>query len=139
MNRSPYAESFQMSPEVVTFFGSVQGAGAAIPVIPTTTQSTTSSIQPMTAANNYVSGTSGDITRSGVGVYTLKLKDSIPVILDIAPNIWGTDGKWCQITDYNPTTRIVSLKVFAAAGAAADLASTDNLKLTITGQLSVFP
>lgn len=117
--------------------GSVQGAGVAIPVIPTTTLSVSSSIQPMTAADNMVSGTAGDITRSGAGVYTLKLKDSLPVILDIIPNIWGTDGKQAQLTDYVPSTRILTVKVYTAAGVAADLAATDNLKLTIFGRLSV--
>ena len=139
MIRSGYSESYQGSPEVFTFFGSVQGAGAAAPTIPTTTQSTSTSIQPMTAANNWVSSTAGDITRSGVGVYTIKLKDALPVILDIGVNVWGTDGKWAQMTDYNPSTRVISVKVYAAGGSAADLATTDNMKITVTGQVSVFP
>lgn len=139
MNRSGYINAYVMSPDVHTFFGSVQGAGASAPTIPTTTQSTSSSIQPMTAANNFVSSTSGDITRSGVGVYTIKFKDSLPVILDIGVNVWGTDGKWAQITDYVPSTRILTVKVYAAGGAAADLATTDNLKITVVGQNSVYP
>lgn len=139
MNRSPNASVFAMPPEQCTFFGSVQGAGASIPVIPTTTQSVSTSKLPMTAANNFVSGTAGDITRGGVGTYTLKLKDSLPVILDIVPTVWGTDGKRCQVVDYVPSTRIVSVQVYTAAGAAADLAATDALKLTIIGQLSVYP
>lgn len=137
MNRSPNNQVYAMPQEMCTFFASVQGNGAAIPVIPTTTLSTTSSIQPMTAADNFASGVAGDIVRSGVGVYTIKLKDGVPVVLDIDPNVWGTDGKWAQMTDYNPATRIMSVKVFSAAGAAADLAGTDNLKFTIYGRLSV--
>lgn len=137
MDRSPQGPLVSMSNETCIMSGSVQGAGAAIPVIPTTTLSTSSSIQPMTAADNMVSGTAGDITRSGAGVYTLKLKDKMPVILDIIPNVWGTDGKRAQLTDYVPSTRILTIKVYTAAGVAADLASTDNLKLTIYGRLTV--
>jgi len=136
MNRSPNP-LVALPVEGCVMFGSVQGAGAAIPVIPTTTLSVSSSIQPMTAADNMVSGTAGDITRSGVGVYTLKLKEALPVILDIYPDVWGTDGKRAQVTDYVPNTRILSVKVYTAAGVAADLASTDNLKLVIFGRLSV--
>lgn len=138
MDRSPNSPPVHMSPGTCLFHGSVQGAGAAIPVIPTTTHSVSTSKHPMSAQNNYVSGTAGDITRGGVGTYTLKLKDSLPVILDIVPNVWGADGKSCQIVDYVPSTRIVSVQVYNAAGAAADLASTDNLKLTIIGQLSTY-
>jgi hypothetical protein len=136
MNRSGYCESYTGSGEVFTFWGSVQGAGAAPPTIPTTTQSPTSSIQPMTATNNFVSGVAADLTRSGVGLYTVKLKEGLPVILDISMNVWGTDGKWSQITDYNPTTRVLTFKTFAAGGGAADIVSTDNVKLTIIGQMS---
>lgn len=137
MNRSKYTDGGCMSVDVITFFGSVQGAGAAIPVIPTTVLSTTSSIQPMKAQDNFVSGVAGDITRGGVGVYTIKLKDGVPVIYDISPNVWGTDGKFAQVTDYNPSTRVVSVKTYSSVGAAADLAATDNLKLTIVGSNSV--
>lgn len=135
MNRSPNP-IVHAGTEVCVMSGSVQGAGAAIPVIPTTTLSTSSSLHYMSAADNMVSGTAGDITRSGVGVYTLKLKEALPVILDILPNVWGADGKRAQVTGYNPSTRVVSVAVYTAAGVAADLASTDNLKLTVIGRLS---
>lgn len=137
MNRSPECTLFSMSRETCIFFASVQGAGAAIPTIPTTTLSTTTSIQPMTAQDNFASGVAGDIVRSGAGVYTIKLKDSCPVVLDIDPNIWGTDGKWAQMTDYNPATRIMSVKTYNTAGAATDIATTDNLKFTLLCRLSV--
>lgn len=136
MNRSPSTMLFSMSSELCIFFASVQGAGAAIPTIPTTTMSTTSSIQPMTAQDNYASGVAGDIVRSGVGVYTIKLKDSCPIVLSIIPTVWGTDGKSAQMTDYNPATRIMSVKTYSAVGAAADLATTDNLKFTVLARLS---
>lgn len=137
MQRTKYTDGGCMSVDAITFFGSVQGAGAAAPVIPTTTLSTTSSIQPMKPQDNFVSSVAGDIVRSGVGVYTLKLKDGLPVIFDIGANVWGTDGKFAQVTDYNPSTRVLSVKTYSSVGAAADLAATDNLKLTIVGSNSV--
>lgn len=138
MNRSPYLESFQMSPEVCSFAACVQGAGAAAPVIPTTTFSATSSKGFMSAQNNFASGTAGDITRSGVGQYTVKFKDGLPVVLDISVNVWGPSGTWATMVDYNPTTRIATVLVWAAGGAAADLAATEFLRFSITGQLSKF-
>ena len=137
MNRSPYEYFGVMSREGCLFFASVQGAGAAAPTIPTTTLSLTSSIQPMTAEDNFASAVAGDIVRSGAGVYTVKLKDSVPVILDLIADVWGTDGKKAQMTDYNPQTRVISVKTYNAAGTATDLASTDNLKFVIIGKLSV--
>jgi hypothetical protein len=137
MNRSPYSESFNMSLEACSFVGMVQGAGAAAPVIPTTVQSTTSSKSWLSAANNFVSSTAGDIVRSGVGVYTIKLKDGLPVVFDISPAVWGPSGTWATISDYNPTTRVISVLTWAAGGAAADLAATEFLHLTISGQMTV--
>lgn len=139
MNRTPYAESYQMGPEVCSFLACVQGAGAAAPVIPPTAFSGSSSKGYMTAANNFASGVAGDIVRTGVGVYTVKLKDGLPVVLDISPNVWGPSGTWATILDYNPQTRVVSVNTWAAGGAAADLAATEFLRLGIIGQMSVFP
>jgi hypothetical protein len=139
MQRSGYTESYVMSPESCTLYGMVQGAGAAAPVIPTMVFSGTSSKGYMSAANNFVSSVAGDITRSGVGVYTMKLKDGLPVVFDISPNVWGPTGTWSTVSDYNPSTRVISILVWAPGGAAADLAATEFLHLTITGQLSVFP
>lgn len=130
------SQMFAMRPEFVLFTASVRGAGAAAPTITPTTFSATSSIQYTAASNQFASLTAGDIVRSGAGVYTIKLRDSIPVVHDILCNVWGTDSKRAQITDYNPTTQVISVKTTTAAGVAADLATTDNLKLTIVGQLS---
>lgn len=137
MQRSKYTDGGCMSVDTITFFGSVQGAGAAAPVIPTSVLSATSSIQPMKPQDNFISSVAGDIVRSGVGVYTAKLKDGVPVIFDISANVWGTDGKFAQITDYNPTTRVISFKTYSSVGAAADLAATDNVKFAIVGSNSV--
>lgn len=132
-----YAKS--MSPETVTFFAIIQGQGAAVPVIPTPPNfprgAVTSSKSVATKPNNFAASA----TRTSAGVYTLVLADSIPEILDIDPNVWGTDGKQVQIQDYNPVTRTISFSTFAANGTAAtDLAATDIVRFTITGQLSIF-
>lgn len=137
MNSSQNTQFAHMAREAVVYHGSVQGAGAAAPTIPTTTFSATSSIQPMAVSNNFVSAVAGDITRSGAGVYTIKFKDTVPVVLAMTTDVWGTDGKFAQITDYNATTRVLSVKTFSSVGVAADLATTDNLKITVTGMLSV--
>lgn len=137
MNRSGYTESYVMFPEACTVMACVQGAGAAPPVIPPTTFSATSSKGYMSAANNFA--LTGGIGRTGVGAYTVTLKDGLPVVLDIGVSIWGPNGTWGTISDYNPTTRVATILVFAAGGAAADLAATEFLRLTFTGQMSVFP
>ena len=140
MNRSPNP-AMAMPPEFVTYFGLIQGAGAAVPVVPAAPSSPrfgaiTSVKGLMTAANNYVAS----LTRVSAGVYTAVLKDGVPEILDIDPNVWGTDGKQCQIQDYNPQTKTLSFAVFSAAGAAAtDLAATDFVHFTFSGQYSVYP
>jgi len=137
MNRSPNPMS-GMSPETIIFYALVQGAGAATPVIPappTFPRGSVTTVKTVaTKMNNYAAST----TRSGVGVYTVVLSDGLPEILDIIPNVWGTDGKRAQIQDYNPVTRTISVTVFTAAGAAADLAATDVLRFTIAGQFSIF-
>lgn len=123
----------------VKFHGAVQGAGAAAPVIPTTTLSTTSSKLYMAVSVNCISATAGDITRGGVGAYTAKIKEdlAVPVILDIIATCWGADSKRVQVQDYNPTTRIITFAVTTAAGVAADLAATDAVKFNIEATVDV--
>ena len=139
MNRSEYKNMASMSPETVTFNGLIQGAGAAAPVVAPTTFSSTSSKGYASIANNYVSRVATDITRSGVGAYTVKFVDSIPVVFDIDANVWGPNGTTATISDYNPSTRTVTILTWSVVGAAADLAATEFLRFTIWGQLSVFP
>lgn len=126
----------------VVFYAKIQGAGAAAPVRAPTTFSATSSIGYMHASNNFISLTAADITRSGAGAYTAKLRDGIPVVLDIDARCWSSTGaaayKDVYITDYNPTTRVISFGTnLATSGAATDLLATDFVTFTITGQKSV--
>jgi|SRR6188474_78109 len=127
-------QCFAMPREQITQWAAVQGAGAAAPTVPTITPSTTNSLVFMHRSNNWVSRTAGDIARSGAGVYTAKLRDGFPTILDIIPNVVGTDGKRVQVTGYNPVTRVISFSSYNAAGTATDLATTDFCRFTILGQ-----
>ena len=127
--------------EHVVFYAKLQGAGAAAPVRAPTTFSATSSAGFMHASNNFVSLTATDITRAGVGDYTAKLRDGIPVVIDIDGRVWSTTAataKDVYIRDYNPTTRVITFGVnLATTGAVADLAATDFLVFTIVGQKTV--
>jgi hypothetical protein len=137
MNRTPYPISQTLAREEIRAYGCVQGAVGAAPVIPSTVTSGTSSIGWMSALDNFISGVAADLVRTGAGVYTVKLKDNIPVILDIIPTLWGADGKQVQMTDYNPTTRVLSFKTFTSAGIAADIVATDFIRFVIIGKLVV--
>jgi hypothetical protein len=126
--------AYGMPAELVIFFAKVQGAGAAAPVRAPTTFSNTSWKGFMFASNNFISPVAADITRSGAGVYTAKLRDVTGHVIEINPSLAGTDGKWAQVTDYNHSTQVISFQTFSAAGAATDMASTDFLTFTIFGQ-----
>lgn len=135
-------QAFAMPRESITFYAKLQGAGAAAPVRAPTLLSLTSTAGFMHASNNFVSLTAADITRSGVGAYTAKLRDSVPVVLDIDGRVFATTGaaayKDVYITDYNPTTRVVTFGTnLATTGAAVDLLSTDFLTFIITGQKNI--
>lgn len=126
--------------EHVTLYAKIQGAGAAAPVRAPTTPSATSSIGFMHASHNFVSLTATDIVRTGAGAYTLKLRDSLPVILNVTAECWGpaATGKDIVIQDYNPTTRVLTFASnLESSGAATDLAAADFVVFTITGTKSV--
>lgn len=133
--------SAAMPSEHLVFYAKIQGAGAAAPVRAPTTFSATSSAGFLHASNNFISLTAADITRAGVGDYTAKLRDSVPVVIDIDGRIWSTTAataKDVYIRDYNPTTRVITFGTnLTTSGAVADLAATDFLVFTIVGQKSV--
>ncbi len=134
-------QAFAMPYEQITLYGKIVGAGAAAPLRASTTPSTTSVAAWMHTSHNFVSQVAADITRAGVGDYTVKLSDSLPVILDIYPRCWSTaaaGAKDVYIRDYNPTTRVITFGVnLATSGAVADLATTDTVVFTIVGTKSV--
>lgn len=141
MNRSDNPVT-AMPYDMVVMFGKLQGAGAAAPVRAPTTFSSTSTAGFMHSSNNFVSTTAADITRSGVGAYTVKFSDGLPVILDIDVRVFSTTGaaayKDAYVTDYNPTTRVLTFGTsLATTGAATDLLATDFVTFTITGQKTV--
>jgi hypothetical protein len=135
MNSSENA-AYAMPYGLITFFAKIQGAGAAAPVRAPTTFSATSSIGFMHASNNFAPTVATDITRSGAGAYTMKLRDSVPVMLNIIAECWGpaATGKDIVIQDYNPTTRVVTFASnLEATGAATDLAAADFVVFTFIG------
>lgn len=136
MNRSENPAT-AMPYEQITFFAKFTGAGAAALTVASTTFSATSSKAFMHRSNNFASTTAADHTRSGTGIYTVKLSDSTPNVLAIVPTVTGTNGKRATLTEYNPTTRVASILTWDATGTAADLATTDFLTLVIIGTKSV--
>jgi hypothetical protein len=129
-----------MPPEQITFYAKIQGAGAAAPVRAPTTYSATAALGFMHASNNFAPTVATDIVRTSAGVYTMKLRDSLPVILDIRPTIWGpaASSKYVVIQDYNPTTRVLSFSVnLESSNAATDLAAADFVTFTIIGMKSI--
>ena len=125
----------------IMMYAKIQGAGAAAPVRAPTTFSATSAAGYMHASNNFISTVAADITRAGVGDYTAKLRDGLPVILDIDARVWSTTAataKDIYIRDYNPTTRVITFGTnLATTGAVADLAATDFVVFSITGMKSI--
>lgn len=129
--------AFAMPREHITFYAKIQGAGAAAPVRAPITQSATSSLGFMHASNNYVSTIAADITRAGLGAYTMKLRDSLPVILNVTGDVWGpaATAKDLVIQDYNPSTKVLTFATnLESSGAATDLAAADFVVFTFTGQ-----
>jgi hypothetical protein len=133
MNRSEHPLFAHMSRDAIMFQGSVRGAATATPTITPAVYSATSLVQFMAASDNWILSTA----RSGVGAYTLRLKDSVPVFYDVLVSVWGTDGKQAQVADYNPTTLTLTITVLSAGAVAADLATTDNLRLTFIGNKNI--
>lgn len=128
--------------EHLTFYAKIQGTGAAAPVRAPTTFSATSSVGFMHASHNFCSLTATDIVRTGAGAYTMKLRDGVPVVLNITAECWGpaATGKDIVIQDYNPTTRVVTFASnLESTGAATDLAAADFVVFTITGTKTVPP
>lgn len=135
-----YLQAFATVQQQITFYGMLQGAGAAAPVFPTTTVSTTSSKGFMQNSTNFISPTASDTTRTGTGAYTTKFRyagtttGQPPIMLDVTVNVWGPSGTWASVVDYNASTGVLTFQTFAAGGTAADLASTEFVHFTFTAQ-----
>lgn len=122
MNRSEYP-THSMHHRAVTMLAALVGAGAAIPTIP--------AASVVLAADNWAASA----TRSGVGTYVITLKDKLPVHLAMGCEVIGTDGKRVQVTAFSVTAGTISIQAYTAAGVAVDLATTDTLRILITGRL----
>ena len=111
----------------------VNGAGAAAPTLPPGL----TAVQPdFPAACSVISRLAAEIpTRAGVGSYVITVDPSFKLAnwLECPVEIYGTVGAWGQVSLLSAATRQITLKTFAAAGAAADLAIGDLCVMTITG------
>lgn len=136
MNRTEHL-AYALPYEQITLYGKIQGQAAAAPIRAPTTPSATSSAGFMFSSHNFISTVAADITRAGVGDYTAKLQDGLPVVLDIDGRVWSTTAaaaKDVYIRDYNPTTRVITFGTnLATTGAVVDLLTTDFLVFTIVG------
>lgn len=114
----------------------VTGAGAAPPVLPTD-----SAVQPgYPRKSNVLSTVTAEApTRSGVGAYVITVDPSFKLAqwLDAPASVFGTTGAWAQVSVMSAANRTLTVKVFAAAGAAADLAVGDLLVIDIKGRDSL--
>lgn len=136
-----FTQSFESVIQRINFYGMLQGAGAAAPVYPTNVPSTTSSKGFMQKSTNVISSVANDTVRTGTGAYTTKLRlaaaGSIglpPLLLDVSLNVWGPNGTWSTVSDYNPSTGVLTFLTFAAGGSAADLQATEFLHFVFAFQ-----
>jgi hypothetical protein len=110
----------------------VVGTGASAPVAPTN-----GIIPPLWPVKASVMSTlAAEIpTRSGVGVYTVTVAAQWRMFawLSVETEVMGTGGLWAQVSAHSPTTGVITLRTFAAAGSATDLTSADLAVLTISG------
>lgn len=139
MNQSEFP-SYAMAQEQITMFAKIQGAGGVAPVRAPTTFSATSSIGFLPASLNWVSTTATDIVRTGAGAYTMKLRDGLPLVLNVTGECWGpaATAKDIVVQDYNPTTRVLTFASnLESSGAATDLAAADFVVFTIIGTKGV--
>lgn len=112
MNSMSYEER-AIEDNVEHVSASVVGAGAAPPTIP--------------ASHSHIVASTG---RTGVGLYTIQLRANRvwPTLLGLNdPAVIGPAGKWGSVISYNPLTGLFTIQTFSAAGAAVELAATDQL------------
>lgn len=115
----------------------VNGAGAAAPVAP----AGLTAVQPdFPVKANVLSRVAAEIpTRSGVGAYTVTIDPTFALaqLLDCPCNVYGAAGAWASVQGMVASTRVITVKVFTAAGAAYDLLATDLLVIDIKGRDSL--
>lgn len=114
----------------------VMGNGAAAPIAPPSNAypfADGSTADYKKSCNSLSLAASEVPTRSGTGLYVITYDVSFRVanILACLPEVYGASGVWAQVASWNPATRQVSVRVFAANGSAVDLLSTDLMVLDI--------
>lgn len=70
------------------------------------------------------------VTRSGIGVYVVNLSQYDRVLLAVDPSFEAAANNY-QIGGYTYSAGTLTIRVFTAAGAAADLAVGDKLHLEL--------
>jgi len=117
MNNITYEEK-ALENDVVTVTVAVVGAATSTPTIPTTHK-------------HVVSSTS----RSGVGTYVLTLttKARFPQVIGPvgSPCVVGANGRKAFITAIDPDDGTIAVQAKDSTDAAADLATTDTLYITL--------
>lgn len=122
-------ESLDYPMGVQYFSVAIVGTGASAPA--RATDGLVAPLYPNKA--NACSALAAEIpTRSGAGLYVVTYGAQFKVFKILAADgpVMGTAGMWAQVSAINEATRQLTLKVFNAGGAAADLATTDLLIIT---------
>jgi len=104
----------------------VLGAGAAPPVAPAGVAYpfADGATPDFPVAANALSRVAAEApTRSGVGTYaiTVDLSFLVPAYATMHVDVFGAAGVWGQVANWNPKTRVINVRTFAAGGAAVDL------------------
>lgn len=115
---------------VSSAYGKAVGAGAAAPVV--TADGDRQMLQPTGAAT-------GAPTRTGVGVYTVTIKDRfLPLLKLLAPDIHvvGTTLLDARVEAFNLATGLITFRTFTAAGVATEMAAADTAFFSVDVQES---
>jgi hypothetical protein len=125
--------------EMQYFRVAVMGNGAAAPVAPPglNIPFVDGSTFDFPVKANALSRNAAEVpTRSGVGLYvvTYDIAFTIPQIHTCLAEVFGASGVWGQIAAWNAATRQISVRTFAAGGAAVDLLATDGLVIDVASR-----
>lgn len=125
-------------PNAMQYFRvAVVGAGAAPPVAPAGLVASLTTTPDFPVKANALSRLATEIpTRTGTGVYTITYDASFSVarILNTPVDVYGVAGIWAAVTSVVVATRVITVSVFNAGGAATDLTNQNLLVLSIEAQ-----
>lgn len=124
--------SYDFPSNVQYFLIAVQGAGASAPVAPPGVaywgkNAAGTQVYDWHVKANALSRKASEVpTRTSAGVYviTYDYDFTVPIILDVPCDVYGTPGVWAQVSSWQPSTRQLTVNVFAAGGTPTDLAGS---------------